>query len=75
LISSVFPFDHVNADMTMGLFIVESGFEVCDLGGLLGIAENAIDRMHRTYARLAARLARTAEEVEKIHGLSRLKEA
>jgi Zn-dependent protease with chaperone function len=70
-----YPFDHVSADMTMGLFVVEPGFEVCDLGGLLGIAETAIDRMHRTYIRLAARLALAAEEVEKIHGLLPLKEA
>lgn len=64
-----YPFDHARQEMTLGLFIVDPNYGVCGLGDLLGIAETAIDRMTRLYARLAARLAHAVEEMEKLHGM------
>ncbi|HKZ17310.1 MAG TPA: hypothetical protein VJ161_07590, partial [Geobacteraceae bacterium] len=71
--SAAYPFAHSREDMTLGLFIVNQDFQDCGLGELLGIAETAIDRMPRIYAKLAARLAQTAEEAEKINGMPPLK--
>jgi len=71
--NTAYPFGHAQAEMTLGLFIVNPHFEDCELGELLDIAETAIDRMPRICSKLAARLAIAAEEVETIHGLPPLK--
>jgi Zn-dependent protease with chaperone function len=71
--NTAYPFGHAQAEMTLGLFIVNPNFEDCELGELLDIAETAIDRMPRICSKLAARLALAAEEVETIHGLPPLK--
>ncbi|MHC1742353.1 MAG: M48 family metallopeptidase [Syntrophobacteraceae bacterium] len=70
---SPYPFDHVRADTTLGQFLIESDIEDCGLGELLGRAEAALDRMPRTYCRLAARLVWLAEEMEHAHGLKPFK--
>lgn len=67
--SDLYPLDHARRDMTLGLFVVDANTRDCSLGELIQSAESAIDRWLRTYTRVAARLARAAEAVEKIHGV------
>jgi Zn-dependent protease with chaperone function len=65
-----YPFDHARHDMSLGRFMVEYPVEECGMEELLLSAERATERMLRTYSRLAARLARSALEAERIMGLA-----
>ena len=74
LIETGYPFEHAQANMTLGEFVIGAIPSEDDLGPLLEVAYAAIDRIFRVYARLAARLARLAETVEKALGLPPLPE-
>ncbi len=60
-----YPFDHSQADLTMGDFVLPFIPSRDELGALIQSAFNTVDIMFRIYARIAARLAYIAEIAEK----------
>ena len=75
LLSEVtYPFEHTQAQMTLGEFAIVKMPGKDELGPLLDGAYEAVDRLFRVYARLVGRLAHLAESVESGLGLSPLPE-
>ena len=74
LLETDYPFEHTQTNMTLGEFVIGPIPDEDDLGSLLEVTYTAIDRIFRVYARLAGRLARLAETVEKAVGLPPLPE-
>jgi hypothetical protein len=69
-----YPFEHTQAQMTLGEFAIVKIPGKDELGPLLDGAYEAVDRLFRVYARLVGRLAHLAESVESGLGLSLLPE-
>jgi Zn-dependent protease with chaperone function len=70
----IYPFEHTQAQMTLGEFAIVNIPGKDELGPLLDGAYEAVDRLFRVYARLVGRLAHLAESVENGLGLSPLPE-
>jgi len=65
-----YPFEHANEDISVGRFALPPVLpDKDDVGGLLEVAEAAIDRLLNLYRRALGRLTVTAEEVERVLGL------
>jgi hypothetical protein len=69
-----YPFEHTQAQMTLGEFAIGKIPGKDELGPLLDGAYEAADRLFRIYARLVGRLAHLAERVENELGLPPLPE-
>ena len=69
-----YPFEHTQAQISLGEFAVLKMPAKDELGPLLDGAYEAVDRLFRVYARLVGRLAYLAEMVESELGLSPLPE-
>jgi hypothetical protein len=59
-----YPFEHTQAQMTLGEFAIVNVPGKDELGPLLEVAYEAVDRLFRVYVRLVGRLAHLAELVE-----------
>jgi hypothetical protein len=72
--STPYPFDHVQADMSVGRFLMPDGPPAeGDIGAVYEAADHFLDRIADLYPRVASRLAQMAERVEKVLGLPPLK--
>jgi hypothetical protein len=69
-----YPFEHSQPKMTVGRYLFSQVPDQDDLQALLETSESVTAKMQRLYARLVARLTHTAEQVEKLVGLSELPE-
>ena len=69
-----YPFEHTKDKMTLAEFAIEYLPSEDELGPILEVAWEAMDKLFRVYARLSGRLARVAEMVEKTVGLQPLPE-
>ncbi len=66
-----YPFEHAQENMTLARFVLPGTIpEKEDIDGLLQLSEAALDRLTGLYSRALGRLALTAEEVERVLGLS-----
>jgi Zn-dependent protease with chaperone function len=74
LMDITYPFEHTQDQMSLGEFAIAEVPGRDELAPLLDRAFEAVDRLFRVYARLAARLAHLAELVEKALGLPPLPE-
>jgi Peptidase family M48 len=65
-----YPFEHATEDITLGRFALPPILpDKEDIGGIVGAAETAIERVVNLYARALGRLTVSAEEVERALGL------
>lgn len=65
-----YPFEHAKEDMTLARFALPQILpEKNDIGGLLDVANMALERLFTLYRRALGRLTVTAEEVERVVGL------
>ena len=64
LMDITYPFEHTQAQMTLGEFAIVNVPGTDELGPLLHGAYEAVDRLFRVYVRLVGRLAHLAELVE-----------
>jgi hypothetical protein len=69
LMDITYPFEHTQAQMTLGEFAIVNVPGKDELGPLLEGAYEAVDRLFRVYVRLVGRLAHLAELVENELGL------
>jgi hypothetical protein len=74
LMDITYPFEHTQAQMTLGEFAIFNVPGKDELGPLLEVAYEAVDRLFRVYVRLVGRLAHLAELVENELGLPPLPE-
>jgi hypothetical protein len=74
LMDITYPFEHTQAQMTLGEFAIVNVPGKDELGPLLEVAYEAVDRLFRVYVRLVGRLAHLAELVENELGLPPLPE-
>jgi hypothetical protein len=74
LMDITYPFEHTQAQMTLGEFAIVNVPGKDELGPLLEVAYEAVDRLFRVYVRLVGRLAHLAELVENGLGLPPLPE-
>jgi len=74
LMDITYPFEHTQAQMTLGEFAIVNVPGKDELGPLLEVAYDAVDRLFRVYVRLVGRLAHLAELVENGLGLPPLPE-
>ncbi len=74
LMDITYPFEHTQAQMTLGEFAITNVPGKDELGPLLEVAYEAVDRLFRVYVRLVGRLAHLAELVENGLGLPPLPE-
>jgi len=74
LMDITYPFEHTQAQMTLGEFAIATMPGKDELVPLLDTAYEAVDRLLRVYVRLVARLAHLAELVENVLGLPPLPE-
>ncbi len=69
-----YPFEHAQEDITLARFALPAIMpEKEDIGGVMGAAEAACERVVVLYARALGRLTVTAEEVERAMGLEPIK--
>jgi len=74
LMDITYPFEHTQAQMTLGEFAIVNVPGKDELGPLLEVAYDAVERLFRVYVRLVGRLAHLAELVENGLGLPPLPE-
>ena len=74
LSGTTYPFEHTESRMTLGDFAIANVPGKDELGPLLEVAYEAVDKIFRVYARLVGRLAQIAELVENGLGLPPLPE-
>jgi Zn-dependent protease with chaperone function len=67
-----YPFDHAQADMSIGKYIVPELPTSDDLGAIYGASEKAIEMFGSLHARLVGRLCYIAEQVETALGMAPL---
>ena len=67
--TAAYPLEHSRENVRMGEYLVDEVPGREDPRGLLEVSSGAVERAHRLYARLAARVAHTAETVEHTLGL------
>ena len=66
-----YPFEHAKEDVTLARFALPANLPgKDDIGGLLEVSEEAVERLAGLYRRAVGRLTVTAEEVEKAIGLA-----
>ena len=69
-----YPFEHATEDITLAKFAMPPTVpDKNDVGALMNVAENAINRILELYRRALGRIALTAEEVERVLGLEPIK--
>ncbi len=69
-----YPFDHTDASMTLGQFIVPDTPDINDVGSLYNLTQETLNRGFGVYHRVLGRLGRGAEEAEETLGLEPLPE-
>jgi hypothetical protein len=69
-----YPLDHAKGEISIGDYMIAELPAVDDLGATFGASRTALETLFSLYARLVARLAQTAEDVETVLGLERLPE-
>jgi len=66
-----YPFEHAQENVTLARFVLPDTIpQKEDIDGLLQLSDAALDRLSGLYSRALGRLALTAEEVERVLGLS-----
>jgi predicted Zn finger-like uncharacterized protein len=66
-----YPFEHAQENMTLARFVIPDTIpQKEDIDGVLQLSNAALDRLPGLFARALGRLALTAEEVERVLGLS-----
>ena len=67
-----YPFDHAQADMTLGRFLLPAVPPASEIGEAYEAGDNFLDRLADVYPRVTSRLANVAEQVEAALGLTPL---